>query len=371
MKLTLLPTALLLSLSSCTAAEEGPPPPPPFTAELAEGARGWADAGLKAEDFGTGVALFDAEWLFGTQMMSAVGLGQLILLHPGERAESLPKMEQALRTMLSDEGLAFDKKKYKGSSINRRLKENKGSAALLGYGGLALATHRAVNPESDLTKSEQAWAEAISRRLKTGRLIETYPNEIYPVDNAALIGALALHDQVTGEDHSAAIKAGVKALKRAVDPKTGLLIQAMRANGKALDTPRGSGTFLASWFLVRADPVLARALFDAGRRELEGSVLGLYAMREHPAAHADRGGDIDSGPLLMGYSVSATGFAMGAAAGLGEEEIVEDILRTVRFGGPLAVNVVPGLKAPSGGGATGSHLGDAILLAMVTTAGRP
>ena len=202
MKLTLLPTALLLSLSSCTAAEEGPPPPPPFTAELAEGARGWADAGLKAEDFGTGVALFDAEWLFGTQMMSAVGLGQLILLHPGERAESLPKMEQALRTMLSDEGLAFDKKKYKGSSINRRLKENKGSAALLGYGGLALATHRAVNPESDLTKSEQAWAEAISRRLKTGRLIETYPNEIYPVDNAALIGALALHDQVTGEDHS-------------------------------------------------------------------------------------------------------------------------------------------------------------------------
>ena len=371
MTLTFLPTALLVSLLSCAAAEEGPPPPPPFTAELAEGARGWADAGLNADDYGTGVALFDAEWLFGTQMMTAVGLGQLILLHPGERAESLPKMEQALNAMLSEEGLAFDKKKYRGSSINGRLKENKGSAALLGYGGLALATHRAVNPESDLTKTEQAWAEAIARRLKTGKLIETYPNEIYPVDNAALIGALALHDQVTGEDHSAAIKAGVTAIKRAVDPKTGLLIQAMRANGKALDTPRGSGTFLASWFLVRADPALARALFDAGRRELEGSVLGLYAMREHPAAYADRGGDIDSGPLLMGYSVSATGFAMGAAAGLGEQEIVEDILRTVQFGGPLAVNVVPGLKAPEGGGATGSHLGDAILLAMVTTPGRP
>jgi hypothetical protein len=74
---------------------------------------------------------------------------------------------------------------------------------------------------------------------------------------------------------------------------------------------------------------------------------------------------------LMGYSVSATGFALGAAAGLGEQEIVEDILRTVRLGGPLAVNVVPGLKAPEGGGATGSHLGDGILLAMVTTPGRP
>jgi hypothetical protein len=367
----LLAALLLVSLSSCASAEEGPPPPPPFTAELAEGARGWADAGLEAEDYGTGVALFDAEWLFGTQMMTAVGLGQLILQHPGEREESLPKMEQALHAMLSEEGLAFDKKKYKGVSIEQRLDENKGSAALLGYGGLALATHRAVAPESELVDTEQVWAKAIARRLMTGRLIETYPDEIYPVDNAALIGALALHDQVTGEDHSAAIKAGVDAIKRAIDPKTGLLVQAMRKNGKPLDTPRGSGTFLASWFLLRADPALARALFDAGRQALEGRVLGLYAMREHPAEHADRGGDIDSGPLLMGYSVSATGFAMGAAAGLGEEEIVEDILRTVRLGGPLAVSVVPGLKAPSGGGATGSHLGDAILLAMVTTPGRP
>lgn len=371
MKHSFLRSAFVLLMFGCSHAEEGPPPPPPFTAELAEGARGWADAGLDADDYGTGVALFDAEWLFGTQMMTAVGLGQLILLHPGEREASLPKMEQALNAMLSAEGLAFDKKKYKGVSVNDRLKSSRGSAALLGYGGLALATHRAVEPQSALTKTEQAWAEAIARRLKTGKLIETYPNEIYPVDNAALIGALALHDQVTGEDHSAAIKAGLKAFKRAVDPETGLLIQAMRPNGKALDTPRGSGTFLASWFLVKADPALARALFDAGRRELEGSVLGLYAMREHPAKNADRGGDIDSGPLLMGYSVSATGFAMGAAAGLGEEEIVEDILRTVRFGGPLAVNVVPGLKAPGGGGATGSHLGDAILLAMVTTPGRP
>jgi hypothetical protein len=371
MRHTLLLTSLSLLLLGCARAEDGPPPPPPFTAELAEGARGWADAGLKADDYGTGVALFDAEWLFGTQMMTTVGLGQLVSLYPGEREASVPKMEAALDAMLSEEGLAFDKKKYKGVSIQSRLKETRGSAALLGYGGLALATHRAVVPSSERAKTEQTWAEAIARRLKTGKLIETYPNEIYPVDNAALIGALALHDKVTGQDHQAAIQAGVKALKRAVDPKTGLLIQAMRANGKALDTPRGSGTFLASWFLVRADPALARALFDAGRRELEGSVMGLYAMREHPAEYADRDGDIDSGPLLMGYSVSATGFAMGAAAGLGEEEIVERILTTVRFGGPLAVNMVPGLKAPEGGGATGSHLGDAILLAMVTTPGRP
>jgi hypothetical protein len=189
------------------------------------------------------------------------------------------------------------------------------------------------------------------------------------VDNAAGIAALSLHDRATGEDHGAALASALDAVRRMRDPATGLLHQSTGPDGTPLDAPRGSGTFLASWFLHRADPDLARGLYESGRSALSRRLLGLSAMREYPAGQ-DGSGDVDSGPLVLGYSVSATGFALGAATAAGDEETRAGVLRTARLGAPLAILLVPGLGTDEKG-ATGSHLGDAILLAMLTAQGAP
>lgn len=346
----------------------------PFVRTLVDGSRAWASRDLRAADFGTGKALFDEEWLFATWMMAAVGLAQHARLCPAEAAADLAAMEAAIARMLSREARRFDRRKY-GSDIAARLAGNEGSVALLGYGGLALALHRSLVPDSRFIATEQAWAEALDRRFARGRLVETYPGETYPVDNCAGIAALAVHDRTTGEDHSASLRRALAAIERARDPTTGLLHQSTSADGAPHDAPRGSGTFLAAWFLVEADPSLARALYEKGRDALGGALFGFLAMREYVPGHAGTG-DMDSGPLVLGYSISATGFALGGAAAFGDEATRARIVAAVRGMSSFAVRLVPGLAAPPDAGAsgasggTGSALGDTILLAMLTATGR-
>ncbi len=340
----------------------------PFVSALAEGARHWANAELDGQSYGTGSELFDQEWLFGTWMMAAVGLGQHARLCPDAAGKDMSAMEAAIARMVSPGGRSFDASKW-GSDIEERLEGERGSMALLGYGGLALALHSALEPEGRFAATEQAWMDALARRLGPA-FVETYPGERYPVDNAAGIAALSLHQRSSGQECSAEVTAALEAMRGVRDPTSGLLIQAVGADGAARDAPRGSGTFLSAWFLQRADPDLARELYESGRDVLGGSLLGIRAMREYPPGQQGRG-DIDSGPLIMGYSVSATGFALGGASAFGDEATRDGILWTVRLGGALAVRTVPGLAADQEGGATGSHLGDAILLAMLTAEGMP
>lgn len=371
---------------AATLPPEAPPPEPapppsippapahplctdPWVQDLARGARHWANTELGTEDYGTGGALFDREWLFGTWMMAAVGLGQHAQLCPDDAPADLTAMEAALERMVSPEGRAFDTHEYDGVDIDERLGDPHGSVALLGYGGLALALHRSLDPDSPLATIEQRWAEALALRMNGG-LLETYPRQIFPVDNAAGVAALALHDRVTGEDHGAQLAATTTAIAAARDPTTGMLFQVVAADGHPLDEPKGSGSFLTAWFLQRAAPDLALDLYTTSRDTLSGSLMGLRAMREY-APGTEGGGSVDSGPLIFGFSVSATGFALGAAAALGDTDTRDALRTTAQLGGDMAVGMVAGLAAPTGDGATGSHLGDAIMLAMITSEGMP
>ncbi len=343
----------------------------PWVQGLARGARHWASTELSTADYGVGGDLYDREWLFGTWMMAAVGLGQHARLCPDDAPADLDAMTSALTHMVSPAGRAFDTHEYRGVDIEQRLDDPRGSVALLGYGGLALALHRALVPDSPFTATEQRWSEALARQLDEGRLLDTYPRQIFPVDNAAGIAALALHDQVTGDDHSEAIQAWADAIDAARDPATGLLFQVVAADGRPLDEPKGSGSFLTAWFLHRAAPALSLDLYSTSRDTLSGTLMGLRAMREY-APGTEGHGSVDSGPLVFGYSVSSTGFAMGAATAHGDTDTRDALRTTAMLANDMAVGMVPGLAAPDDGSdATGSHLGDAIMLAMITSEGMP
>ena len=206
-------------------------------------------------------------------------------------------------------------------------------------------------------------SEACERRLSQSAigLLETYPGERYPVDNAALVASLHVHARVRGVAPTPAV-AGWSAQVRAryLDPATGLLIQAVRADGTPLDAPRGSGTGLAALFLAHADPALSRELYQALRAHLTDRLLGFGVVREYPVTVRGGRGDIDSGPLLFGYSVSATGFALGASRAHEDPETFTRLYATAwLFGAP--VERADGLRFAAGG-----PLGDALMFALLT-----
>jgi len=89
------------------------------------------------------------------------------------------------------------------------------------------------------------------------------------------------------------------------------------------------------------------------------TVLGFSAIREYAEGY-DGVGDIDSGPVILGTSVTATGFTVGAALANGRNELATRLLRTTRSFG-VASSTGTGVEFAAGGA-----LGNAILLAQLS-----
>jgi len=344
---------------------------PPQAEALAAGVDAWTRRGVTPDDFGTGSALFDEEWVFGTWFMAAMGFGQLALLEaptdPAHAATHLAQMERCLDGLVSPPSQAFEARMWGmgtpgPDTLRAILDAPTGHAAYLGYLGVALGLHERLAPDSRWTALYRQVTTALDEHLlasPTG-VLETYPDERYPVDNAAVITALALDTPLSGRPHASVDRWLAVTRAAAIDPTSGLLVQSLDARGQPRDAPRGSGTLLAAWFLGAADLPLADELYTSARRELYGDISGYGMMREYKRGH-EGAGDIDSGPIVLGYGVSATGFGIGAARRAADPDTFAHLFATSWLFG------APSDREGERHYGTGGPLGDAILFAMLTT----
>lgn len=312
-----------------------------------------------ADAFSTGDARYDGEWVFGTYLMAAFGFGQLAEREPAQRERHLARMEHCLDRLLEPSVRAFDTAAW-GEDALDSLAGDDGHAAYLGYLGTALGYHRRLRPTSRFGALHDRIADALRRRLRaspTG-LIETYPAESYPIDVSSTLASVMLADAANGRPTSIAREVALFRTRR--HPRTGLLLQAVNArSGRAVDSPRGSGTALAAYFLSFVDRRLARELDTAVERHLYHRVAGYGVVDEYlpgERVHVD----IDSGPVVFGAGVSATGFSLAGARIFRRRDRFEHTFATADlFGAPVGRNTERGF-------ASGGPLGDAILFAMLT-----
>ena len=192
--------------------------------------------------------------------------------------------------------------------------------AYLGYINLALGMLRAVDPATPYATLHDRLTAALAERLDrapTG-LIETYPGETWPPDVAAVAGSIGLHAAVTGVDRRALLERWARRFEACALHSSGYLVQRVKSGScKPVDAPRGSGTAIASYFLSFADARLSRRLFESLRTDGRVCAIGFCGIREYARGFHGKG-DGDAGPMLMGVSVGATGFTLGAARAHGD-----------------------------------------------------
>jgi hypothetical protein len=328
---------------------------------LARGVARSIEGGVSASSFATGSARFDGEWSTGTHQMAVLGLAQVSLEHPEAAAELRPAIDAALARLLAPEERRFGTVAWGEDGLEALGGAN--GHAYLGYANLALGMERMLRPDSPYAELHDRLTAALARRLEASptALIETYPGETYPPDVSAVVGSIGLHDRVAGSDHGRLLARCAAAFReRYVDPGSGLLVQAVSSGtGSAVDHPRASGTAIAAYFLSFADRDLSRELFGATRRS-STSALGFGGVREYPRGVRGGLGDIDSGPVVLGVSVSATGFAIAGARIHGDRALYRSLFRTaLLFGLPVD-------RGDARWFATGGPLGNAIMLAMLT-----
>lgn len=323
--------------------------------ELAREVAATASAGVGAEDFHTGSPRFDGEWAFGTHLMTTLGLGQVALAHPELRAELLPAMTHSAERLLAPETNAFGTEAW-GNVGLQTLRGGHGHG-YLGYANLALSMLRLLEPETRYAALSDELTNALASRLEAAphALFDTYPSEAYAPDMAMVAGSIALHDCAVGRAERPFFPAWRRAFARYIDSSSGLLYQAADSGtGRPLDAPRGSGAAIAAYALSFVDRDLSARLYGGVRRHAV-KPLGFGMMHEYAPGQAGRG-DIDSGPVLFGIGVSATGFALAGARLHRDREQFTALYRTVHFVGvPLGGHFM-----------SGGPLGNAILLAMTS-----
>lgn len=307
----------------------------------------------------TGDLRFDGQSAIAVYQMTILGLGQIVLEHPETRDELLPAMRSAADRLVDARTLAYAARKY-GSHGVTRMRPRDGHA-YLGYINLALGVLRAVEPSTPHAALHDRLSRELGKRLLASptAMIETYPGETWPPDVAAAMGSVGLHARLTGADRSGLDAWAERFASCAVDD-SGYLVQRLKSGScTPLDAPRGSGTAVAAYFLSFSHPELSRRLEQAvagvGRRTL----LGFGAVREYAPGHRGSG-DVNAGPILLGVSVGASGFALGAARAHGDRALYTELYRTAHLFG---------LPHDSDGEqrfVVGGVLGNALLLAMLT-----
>ncbi len=300
---------------------------------------------------GTGSARFDGEWDLGTCQMTVLGLSQVIGQHPETRERYLPAIDACLDWLITPEARAFGTRAWGTDGLD----ELDGNHAYMGYIAMALGARRLLGDDPRYDPVHDRLSVALARGLEGPvHRFRTYPNESYPVDQSTVVGAVELHMRTTGADHREVLADWMRRYRVAsVDPESGMLFQSLSAEtGAALDRPRGSGTAFAAYFLKDADPELSRELYGSLRH---ANYLGLGGVLEYPAGEFGMG-DVDSGPVLLGVSVSATGFGMAGARIWDDRTSYRRTYRTAHlFGVPFRGRFL-----------TGGGIGNAIMLAMMT-----
>ncbi|WP_106131223.1 hypothetical protein [Pseudosporangium ferrugineum] len=153
--------------------------------------------------------------------------------------------------------------------------------------------------------------------------LTAYPGQAWPCDSTVAIASLRLADTVTGGSTFApAVTRWVQRSQNLLDPATGLLPHYVDpATGAQVDGARGTSQAIIQRFLPEIDPAFARGQYLTFRDKFLDRPFFLGpAVREYPHG-VDGPGDVDSGPLIHGISLSTTVVALGAAQTHGDASL--------------------------------------------------
>lgn len=171
-----------------------------------------------------------------------------------------------------------------------------------------------------------AGSDEIARAFveSTTPYLQAYSGQAWPVDSTVAIASLRLHDTLLPRKFDPVITRWLDAVKRTLDPATGLLPhQVSPRDGAILQGARATSQSIIHRFLPEIDSGFARAQYDSFRTQYLFFPGGFGpTIREYPTGN-NGAGDDDSGPLIAGASLSATAVTLGAARVNGDQSLAK------------------------------------------------
>jgi hypothetical protein len=195
----------------------------------------------------------------------------------------------------------------------------------------ALTPSEEARLHRDTALLAQAFADS-----KAG-MLESHPGLAWPVDNLFALESLKLHDERYGTHYFAPAWSKHARMMDAVTTRSGLPASFVTLNGRARDVPRGCALSWTLAVLPRLDPARSAKLWTAYKRDFFSCGALPCLVREYPKG-TERQADVDSGPMIGGYGLAATGFALAAARANGDDTTAWKLEATGELFGAASVD---------------------------------
>jgi len=307
-------------------------------------------------------SFFRGEWALGTLSMTSAAVCNIAFTWPDTRDAALTQLPPIIDKALLPSTRAFDTGAWDSDAL-ASLDNNQGHLGYLGHLNLMLGCYRVLGGDGRYDDLHDRITAAMVRRMDRSRSVhvETYPGEIYTSDNATGAASIAVHAAASGKAHGQTLHRFIQYTRdHLLDPQTGLVVFKVDSQGRPWGTSRGCGVGWNSFYLPFVDPAFSSDQWSKLREHMiRRSSVGFWGVREFPDGVLGFG-DVDSGPLILGLSPSATGFSMAGARRENDAETLGRLMLTAEAAGTTWVGLTGSryLAAPL--------VGDAIVLAMRT-----
>jgi hypothetical protein len=228
----------------------------------------------------------------------------------GERATALREARWALERLDSPSGRA----RFSPDLVPPYGVFYRGWSNWLRGGVLSLQPAGRRDPGELRRFTDDAAALGAAFDASTSPYLAAYPGQTWPVDSTVAMASLRLHDMLLPARFAGTVERWLRGVRQRLDPRTGLLPHRVDADtGDPVEVARGTSQSVIQRFLVDIDPAFAGEQYLHFRDQYVVSPLNLGpAVREYPDG-VDGPADVDSGPLPLGVSLSATVVTIGAA----------------------------------------------------------
>lgn len=283
------------------------------------------------------------EMVISTCCQTTIALTNLAFSYPETREESLRAIRRLIQFVLAPEQREFDNVSWNEDPLES-LDTEDGHVWYLGNVNFMIGAFKFLGGGEEFDPQMKQITAALCRRYLQSDfpMIESYPEEYYSPDNVIAIASIANAGKLLASANDAeskqlsrectkAARDWLGKIHKAIDHATGAI--AFRfTHGKIFQGARGIGVGWNCHFLPFIDNALATEQYEVLKKRFAKKGLGIFAgLREYP--DEDGEGDVDSGPVILGLSMSGTGFGIGAARRMNDPKMVSDISFTVESAG--------------------------------------
>ncbi|MEM7802197.1 MAG: hypothetical protein AAF633_23595 [Chloroflexota bacterium] len=188
-----------------------------------------------------------------------------------------------------------------------------------GWRNYLLAGILLLQAETELDPTEREQFTAQSQEIAAAveqnptPFLQAYPGAAWPVDTFPAMVSLKAYGVLIDDRYEPLVDQWLRDLGPYLDPTTGLTPHRVDpATGAMRQGARATSQSLILRFLYELDPALAGDHYARFREQYGLYTVGIPGVREYPIRVNGRG-DIDSGPLIAGASLSATTVMIGTA----------------------------------------------------------